>query len=127
MTVLASCDNQDDLDSFILEDVNKYNTTITDWTIKGEKWSDDPISITRELFRSGDPERKTVIDFMSETVDKATVTLIQEGLGDDSIDGEKRIIDFEKANGTWTIKQIRLGFKCWENRGHRNYSGHGCG
>ena len=52
----------------------------------------DPILITRELFRSDDPERKTTVDFESKTIDKATVTLTQEGLSDESVDGEKELL-----------------------------------
>ncbi len=123
---LLSCDNKDDLESFITEDIKKYNDRITEWRTKGEIWTADPILITRELFRYDDPERKTIIDFESRTADRVTVTLTQEGLSDDSVDGEKRIIEFEKVNDSWTIKQIRLGFKCWKSRGHTNYSGHPC-
>jgi len=57
---------------------------------------------------------------------KATVTLIVEGLLDDSVSGEQRIIDFEKKNNKWTIKQIRYGCKCHKGRGHTNYSGGLC-
>ncbi len=126
LTILLSCDNGDDLDSFITEDIKKYNDSITESRAKGQAWTADPILITRELFRSDDPERKTIIDFESATVDKVKVTLTQEKLSDDSVDGEKRIIDFEKVNDSWTIRQIRLGFKCWKSRGHTNYSGHLC-
>ncbi len=126
MTSLVSCSNHDDLESFIIEDTKKYNHRIKEWTTKEQNFIADPILITRELFRSDDPERKTMIEFESKTVDQATVTITQEGLSDDSVDGEKRIIEFEKGNGLWTIKQIRLGFKCWKSRGHTNYSGDIC-
>jgi len=126
LTSLACCGIPDDLDSFILEDTNRYNDRIGDWKANREKWLGDPILITRELFRSDDPERKTIINLESKAIDRATVTLTQEGLSDDSVDGEKRIIEFQKGNGFWTIKQIRLGFKCWKSRGHTNYSGDPC-
>jgi hypothetical protein len=126
LTNLISCDIKDDSESFIIEDITKYNDQISQWRTNAESWTVDPVLITRELFRFDDLERKTIIEFENEAVDKVTVTLTQEGLSDDSVDGEKRIIDFEKVNGLWTIKQIRLGFKCWQNRGHTNYSGQPC-
>ncbi len=126
LTALLSCDGVDDLDSFIAEDIKKYNDRITEWKSTGQAWTADPILITRELFRYSDPERKTIIDFESATVDKVTVTLTQEKLSDDSVFGEKRIIEFEKVNELWTIKRIRLGFKCGKSRGHTNYSGYLC-
>jgi hypothetical protein len=126
LIILFSCGNQDDLESFIIVDTRKYNNRIEEWRTAGQTWADDPILITRELFRIDGSERKTTIDFESSTVDRATVTLTQEGLSDDSVDGEKRIIEFEKVNDSWTIKQIRVGVKCWKSRGHTNYSGHPC-
>ncbi len=127
LTILLSCNNQDDLDSFISVDIKEYNDRIEEWKTRKERWTDDPILITRELFRIDDPERKTIIDFETKTVDNVTVTLTQEGLSDDSVDGEKRIIEFKKVNDSWTITQIRLGFKCWKSRGgHTNYSGDIC-
>ena len=56
LTSLLSCDNKDDLDSFISEDITKYNDRIAEWRMKGEIWTFDPILITRELFRSDDIE-----------------------------------------------------------------------
>jgi len=126
LTFLLSCDNRDDFKSFITEDIKKYNDRITEWKTRGEEWTNDPILITRELFRSDAPERKTIITFESKAFDRVTVTLTQEGLSDDSVDGEKRIIEFEEINNSWTIRQIRLGFKCWKSRGHTNYSGDLC-
>jgi hypothetical protein len=106
----------------------KYNDTIAGWRNQGEKFADDPIVITRELFCiDDDPERKTTIDFDHKGSDRAIITLTQEGLSDDAVYGEKRIIDFEKTAGAWIIKHIRLGFKCPAARGsHANYSGHLC-
>jgi hypothetical protein len=67
-----------------------------------------------------------IIGLDGKSKNEITITLTHEGLEDDSVDGEKRIIEFEKINDLWTIKSIRLGFKCWKSRGHTNYSGDLC-
>jgi hypothetical protein len=46
LTILLSCNNQDDLDSFISVDIKKYNDRIEEWKTKKERWTDDPILIT---------------------------------------------------------------------------------
>lgn len=125
--ICTACRNNDDVDSFVQVEAKEYNSRIAEWTTQREAWTTDPVLITRKLFNNeGDPERKTVIDFESQANDKVRVTLTQEGLSDDSVYGEKRIIDFELINGVWTITQIRLGFRCSKSRGHTNYSGYLC-
>ena len=121
-----ACSTRDNLDSFSVVDTKEYNDRIALATSTGEHWANDPILITRELFRSDGYERKIIIDFESSAAHKATITLTQEDLNDDSVDGEKRIIEFEKVNSTWSIKEIRVGVKCWESRGHADYSGEPC-
>ncbi|GHN00420.1 hypothetical protein WSM22_19090 [Cytophagales bacterium WSM2-2] len=123
--IFTSC-NRDNVDSFIVEDPQAYNDQIAGWYAEGKSWTNDPILIARELFRPDGPDRKTIIDFEPGENDAATITLTREGLSDDSVGGEMRIIELEKAGGTWTIKKIRLGFKCWDGRGHQNYSGQPC-
>ena len=127
LTAIVSCDNHsDDFDSFISEDVETYNTRIKQWEEDGRRWVDDPIIITRQLFISDDPERNTIIQFESSLKDEVTITFTQEGLSDDSVDGEKRVIEFKRINGSWTVQTVKLGFKCWRTRGHTNYSGETC-
>jgi hypothetical protein len=125
LTTLLSCDN-DDTDSFINEDIKNYNDRISNGHLNKEQWTVDPILIVRELFKSDDFERKIIIDFEGKSKDEIVITLTREGLEDDSVDGEKRIIEFEKENNLWTIRTIKLGFKCWKSRGHTNYSGDLC-
>src|SRR5687767_4041957 len=99
-----SCSNTDDLASFINEDPKKYNDKIQEWSAGGEHWTNDPLIITRELFRSADFERRVILAIKGQTKDKVTVTITREGLEDDSVDGEMSIIEFERTNNLWTIQ-----------------------
>lgn len=124
---ICSCASKDDLKTFVNEDTKVFNDKINKGIADSEGWVRDPILIVSKLFRGDDPVRKLVIDLESDSVDKLTITLIQEGLSDDSVDGEKRIIEFRKVDSNWKIESIKLGFKCWEHRGgHTNYSGDLC-
>src|SRR5688500_12338167 len=118
--------NGDDRDSFITEDPKSYNERIMKGKLDSQQWADDPVLIVRELFRSGDFERKIIIDVDGKSKDEVTITFTREGLEDDSVNGEKRILEYKKINDVWTIESIRLGFKCWKERGHTNYSGNLC-
>jgi hypothetical protein len=128
LIIISSCDiTGDDLKSFINKNPKELNDRITKAKLNGESWTNDPLLIVRELFHSEDFERKTIIDIESQSNNKVTITLTEELLGDDSVYGEKRIIEFKKDHDLWTILSLRLGFKCQEHRGgHTNYSGYSC-
>jgi hypothetical protein len=128
LIIISSCDNRgDDLKSFIDKNPKELNDRITKAKLNGESWTDDPILIVRELFLSEDCERKTIIDIESQSNYMVTITLTEELLDDDSVYGEKRIVEFKKVHDLWTILSLRLGFKCRESRGgHTNYSGNSC-
>jgi hypothetical protein len=124
---LDSCNlKSDDLDSFITENATAYNERIAQGNLTGEHWAQDPLAIVNELFQSDEFARKVTLDVDRKSSDEMIVTLTREGLEDDSLNGEKRTIEFEKRNGLWTIRNIQLRFKCRKNRGHTHYSGDFC-
>ena len=127
--MLSSCSSSDDYSSFIAEDTNKYNSQIVSATDGNEVWATTPYLIVGKLFG---PEYRTegnsgfALEQTEISNEHVRIIVTQEGLLDDSVFGEKRIIEFRyKANG-WTIDNIKLGFKCQSKRGHQNYSGEPC-
>jgi len=125
---IASCETKDDTDSFITEDVQRYNEKIKEAQRSADTWASDPGTITRQLF--GDVGEGTSlslsVEYKNDDINTAMVTLTAEGLADDSVYGEKRIITFAKKSGVWTIKDIRVGWRCQQGRGHQNYAGKLC-
>jgi hypothetical protein len=127
LSCFGSCNfKSENLDSFVTEDPELYNEKIEDGYLNGASWTQDPTSIASNLFHTNDFARKVTIDLDQNSKDIVTVTVTREGLADDSINGERRTLEFEKKNGKWTIRSIHLRFKCWKNRGHTNYSGDFC-
>ena len=125
----SSCNPSDDIDSFKDEDISSYNQQIEVGRMKQESWTETPISILNKLlppvYRSeGNGYYK--IEIQKNSIDSFMVTVTQEGLLDDSVFGEKRLISFVQNNGAWIIKRVRVGFKCQNGRGHKNYSGNVC-
>ncbi|GAA0189319.1 hypothetical protein GCM10009122_49380 [Fulvivirga kasyanovii] len=126
--IFASCSNKDHLSSFIDEDHIVFNEKITKAAEDHLDWVYDPVSIVRTLFPFHKTEGKSrlIIEQVMDSQDFTTIILTHEGILDDSVSGEKRIIELKRINGQWKIISIKLGFKCWENRGHTYYSGELC-
>jgi hypothetical protein len=126
---LTACTPSDDLSEFRNENIEAYNKKIEEGNVKNENWTAKPLLIVHQLFVSGsNPEGKPylMIEQKMDSADHVTLTITQEGVIDDSVSGEKRVINFTLKNGMWTITQIKVGFKCHRNRGHTNYSGQPC-
>ncbi|WP_408024668.1 hypothetical protein [Tenacibaculum sediminilitoris] len=49
------------------------------------------------------------------------VTLIHDNLLDDSVRGEKYIMELTKNNNKWTVLSIKKNWKCWDGRGHTDW------
>lgn len=55
--------------------------------------------------------------------DKTTLLeLIEDGRMDDSVKAVKVVMTFAKENGTLKVTEIKKSFKCWEGRGHQDWS-----
>jgi hypothetical protein len=50
------------------------------------------------------------------------VKLVEEGLLDDSLEGVKTIMTLKFEKNRFRILSIKQNYKCYENRGHRNWS-----
>lgn len=129
LLLLSSCGSQDDFSSFIPEDIDKYNNQIFSAIEIKEAWATTPYLIVGKLFgpqylTEGNAGFALEQDEISNEHVKVIVT--QEGLLDDSVYGEKRIIEFKYKSNIWTIDKIKLGFKCHLKRGQQNYSGEPC-
>jgi hypothetical protein len=50
----------------------------------------------------------------SESPSASRVTVLRDGLLDDSVRGERWDITFSRnANGAWTIKEVKRAWRCW--------------
>jgi hypothetical protein len=127
--LLLACGNKDDIDSFLTIDVAEFNQKINKGRQDNQQWVETPYLIINELFgpRYNSEGHQTFILEQHENDSSLTVIVTHEGLLDDSVAGEKRIIEFKFENGLWIIVKMTLGMKCREHRGgHTNYSGDVC-
>jgi len=49
------------------------------------------------------------------------VILIHDNLLDDSVKGEKHLIELKKTNDKWKVVSIKKNWKCWNDRGHTDW------
>jgi hypothetical protein len=49
------------------------------------------------------------------------ITLIHEGLEDDSQSGEKIVMTAKQTGQTWIVLEIKKNWKCWKGRGHTSW------
>ncbi|WP_187262699.1 hypothetical protein [Pontibacter beigongshangensis] len=129
LLMLSSCSSREDYSSFISEDTNKYNNQIASAIDVNEAWATTPYLIIGKLFG---PEYRTEgnsgfsLEQTEISNEHIRIIVTQEGLLDDSVHGEKRIIEFKYKANRWVIDNIKLGFKCQSGRGQQKYSGELC-
>jgi len=46
------------------------------------------------------------------------ITLIHDGLTDDSLAGIKFVMTAQRTGATWVVTEIKTNWKCWVDRGH---------
>ncbi|MFD3002980.1 hypothetical protein ACFS7Z_21625 [Pontibacter toksunensis] len=128
LLVIYSCRSGNDYGSFIPENKDKYNSQISSATDSNEAWSTTPYLIVGKLFGPAYHTEGNLGFTLEQTEisdEHISIIVTQEGLLDDSVYGEKRIIEFKYKANRWTIGSIKLGFKCQSGRGQQ-YSGELC-
>lgn len=126
---MSACEKKDDIGSFLEMDIADFNQKIEKGMQRKEGWVETPYLIVNQLFgpRYNSEGHQTFVFEQYKNNNSLTIIVTQEGLLDDSVFGEKRIIEFKFQNGRWSIDRMRLGMKCHEYRGgHTNYSGEAC-
>ena len=69
----------------------------------------------------GEGNPSLTVDTKSYKNGKVLITLIHDGLLDDSIKAMKIIMIAKKKNGIWMVYEIKKNWKCREGRGHENW------
>ena len=78
-----------------------------------EEWERDPAALAREYLGGGEGEI---------TVDGRQVTLLRDGLEDDSIRAERWVLELEREGGGWELVAARWEQRCHVGRGHQGFS-----
>ena len=78
-----------------------------------EEWERDPAALAREYL--GDDEGET-------SVEGRQVTVLRDGLEDDSIRAERWVLELERQGDGWELVAARWEQRCHVRRGHQGFS-----
>lgn len=112
---------------YIPIDYENFNKSIM--STKAEEWTSDPLTVSLKFTGpfeglTQNIERK---NDSAESPGSTTIVIINEGLLDDSVMGEKYFLILKKTeHGAWLITSARKMVKCWKDRGHQDYSKEPC-
>ena len=113
-------------------DVAPMNARVRAAAAAGESWVREPLLVAVECLRTGDGIRGRVAalvksDDYAEMPSRSTVTVLQEGLLDDSVIAfrdELRLV--RAANDVWEVESASRAFRCWRGRNGRSFSAEPC-
>jgi len=98
-----------------------------------QKIVDQNLKTGEEIMRAYNSEKSAdegnyTYTVTEKNVDEKTleVTLIEDGILDDSVAGQKVVMTLKKTNGTFKVVLIKKNYKCWQGRGHQNWSAELC-
>lgn len=57
---------------------------------------------------------------------KCTLTLLEDGINDDSLKALKVIMTVEKKKDSFRVTDIKESYQCWKNRGHQDWGADYC-
>lgn len=71
-------------------------------------------------FQGGEtPPPKITVDSLKNQ--NFLITLVDDYLADDAQKATKVIMEAERQDTLWRVNSIRVNFRCWPGRGHRNW------
>jgi hypothetical protein len=110
LALLTSCS-----ESFKIIDPTKFNEKINSRT--DIKTSTDLITLYYDYPKS---EGTPTLSITSDKIggNSYEITLIHEGLEDDSQSGVKIVMKAKLNGQVWSVTEIKKNWKCWDGRGH---------
>lgn len=110
-------------------DVAPFNERLRTASAAGEAWTEDAARIASEYV--GGLEGRVVafleVDDAGEGATGSTVTLIREGLLDDSVRGIWDELRLERADGgEWQLMRAYRAYRCWRGDHGESYSAEPC-
>jgi len=82
-----------------------------------ESWERAPTALAREFLQGDEGET---------SVHGGRVTVLRDGLEDDSIRAERWVLELERDDDRWTLLSARWEQRCHVGRGHQTFSAELC-
>lgn len=109
-------------------DFAEFNKTVAEAAGKSEAWTMDPVLVALKLAGPSEGMTQNIERvYGSAESPAAEVIITNEKLPDDSVMGQRFVIVLGKNDdGSWTVKSAGKAVKCYEGRGHQDYSKEPC-
>ncbi len=122
------CEEEKDLspaDNQVLS-VEAFNESV----LKGKdnKWTADPVVVSLRFIGLFEGRTQSIerINENPESFDTTQVTIINNGLLDDSVMAVKYKLNLKKVDSVWIVDSAGRLVKCWKGRGHEDFSSEPC-
>jgi hypothetical protein len=112
-------------------DVTVFNTYVDE---VDAGWTRSPLRMALEFLALGDPsdpDSGALITMAEERASpeggtEATVIVTMQGLHDDSVQGIRYTLEFQKQESGWILMSAVWGQRCAQRRGHQDYTVEPC-
>ena len=112
-------------EEFIRIDATELNFQLTQITTSMSAKEVMKLYYAQEVESKEGNEKITIQEKTLET-GNTLVTLIHDNFMDDSLKGEKHVMELQKENNKWRIVSLKKNWKCWEGRGHTDWGIENC-
>lgn len=107
-------------------DFGGFNQEIEKAVAAGEAWVKAPTQVVARVLREFSEFRSRTIEMSapnSEATDSLTVIVIDDGFLDDSVRADKHQFELTaNEQGVWKFVSAGKSWRCWEGRGHQDFS-----
>ena len=110
-------------------DVVGFNTALDGAVFVGETWPSDPVIVALRYIGHYDVASLSLVkrDERGEDPSATTITVIREGLLDDSVRAIWDEIALSRTgDGTWRIAEARRAYRCWRSEQTVSYTAEPC-
>lgn len=109
-------------------DVTEFNQKIE--KADSENWAKMPTQIIARLIPKFEEIKSRTIEIVAASIEEndfLTVFVTDDGFLDDSVRGEKHKFELKmNEQGVWKVVSASKAWRCWEGRGHQDYSTEPC-
>ncbi len=109
-------------------DYKAFNASLMTGKYKDSDWRDDPVIVSLKFVGPFEGLKQTIVrnNDSPESSDITEIIITNKGLLDDSVMGVKYELSLKRTNNVWLIESAARAVKCWQGRGHSDYSPEPC-
>ncbi len=112
------------------QDIAAHNKMIAEAASKNEVWTRSAEQVALKLAGEFSETMERTITIKApgaDELERLTITITDDGYLDDSVRGKREVMGMQRGtDGVWKLVSYSKGWRCWEGRGHDDYSAKPC-